>query len=92
MEETPIGNAKRRVTVLRGNSSAGTLRGAWCIIAATVQGQSYSIIDRTCYETVYIAREDGCACRYVLVGTAILLILRACETPAFYRRIKAVSS
>jgi hypothetical protein len=87
-----MGNAKRRVTVLRGNLSAGTLRGAWCIMAATVQGQSYGVIDRTCYETVYIAREDECAYRYVLIGTAISLVLRACETPAFYRRIKAVSS
>jgi hypothetical protein len=87
-----MGNAKRRVTVLRGNSSAGTLRGAWCIIAATVQGQSHGVIDRTYYKTVYTAREDGYACRYVLIETAISFVLRACETPTFYRRIKAVSS
>jgi hypothetical protein len=41
MEETPVGNVKRRVTALGGNSGAGTLRGAWYIMAATVQGQSY---------------------------------------------------
>jgi hypothetical protein len=78
--------------MLRGNLSAGTLRGAWCIIAATVQRQSYSIIDRTYYKTVYTAREDGYAYRYILVGTAILLVLKAYKTFAFYRRIKAVSS
>jgi hypothetical protein len=34
-----MGNAKRKVAALGGSSGAEVIRGAWCIMAATVQSR-----------------------------------------------------
>jgi hypothetical protein len=39
VEETPMGKAKWRVTMLGASSGGGAFHRAWCIMAATVQGQ-----------------------------------------------------